>query len=421
MHRKTRRTAIHLALFTIVLTLLILTNRLPGESQTFPWTKVRYVSPLSSISESSSTSTSTQLKEPFPDTHGTCPGLSKSLKKPVLVVSHIAADGDTAWLTESGLSKKYHLCIYNVDDDTPLTSKKNTHLRVPANRAHESITYLTFLISNYDLIPSTGVVFVHGSRFAWHNDSPDYDNAVLLNDLKVDNAIEGIGYHNLRCDWSVGTCGDGAVPQGSLQIGLQAVIDPWDGRVVSDAGLPGVLGVVFGSGSGSKENGSKKGKAILGRHDVLRAQCCAQFVVSQDAIWRHEREEYVALREWLLDGSSSSSNPSTSTAIGGSGNGSNSRILRQASLLAAPKDDKVAGRMLSYIWHILFLDARVDGSGEEADLEKLNQLACPTAQECYCRLYGRCGLERCRKGSCGVYRVPPGYKVPKGILEEGLK
>ncbi|KAL5339151.1 hypothetical protein BJX70DRAFT_388065 [Aspergillus crustosus] len=398
MHRKTRRTAIHLALFTIVLTLLILTNRPPRESRTFPWTKVRYA------------------KESFLDTHGTCPGLSKSLKKPVLVVSHIAADGDTAWLTESALAKKYHLCIYNVDDDTPLT--KNSHLRVPANRAHESITYLTFLISNYDLIPDTGVVFVHGSRFAWHNDSPDYDNAVLLAELKVENAIAGIGYHNLRCDWSVGTCGDGAVPQGSLQIGLQAVIDPWDGRVVSDARLPGALGVVFGLGIGS---GDKKGKAILGRHDVLRAQCCAQFVVSREAIWRHEKEEYVALREWLLDGNNPSSIATTTS--GGGGGSSNSRILRQAGLLAAPKDDKVAGRMLSYIWHILFLDARADGSGEEVDLGKLNQLACPTAQECYCRLYGRCGLERCRKGSCGVYRVPPGYKVPKGILEaeEGLK
>ncbi|KAL4868875.1 hypothetical protein BDV12DRAFT_196853 [Aspergillus spectabilis] len=401
MHRKTRRTAIHLALFSTLLTLLLLTNRPPNESRTFPWTKIRYASPLTTLSASASTSFSP--KPAFPDSHGTCPGLSKSLKKPVLVVSHIDADGGTDWLTESGLAKKYHLCIYDVD--APILSKRDT-LRVPANRAHESITYLTFLISNYDSLPPTGVVFVHGSRFAWHNDSPDYDNAGLLADLNVENAIEGgagYGYHNLRCDWSVGTCGDGAVPQGSLQIGLQAVLDPWDGRVVSDAGLPGALGVVFGS-----DTNIKKGRAMLGRHDVLRAQCCAQFVVSREAIRRHERGEYVALREWLLDGSISSTSISTT---------SNSRVLRQAGITAAPKDDKVAGRILSYMWHILFLDARVEGSEEEVDLGKLNRMACPTAQECYCRLYGRCGLERCRAGSCGVYRVPPGYKVPKGILE----
>ncbi|KAL4882872.1 hypothetical protein BJY04DRAFT_216960 [Aspergillus karnatakaensis] len=402
MHRKTRRTAVHLAFFLTIFALLILCNRPPSEKRSFPWTRIRYKSPSSA---SQSRSHSTKPSTPFPDEYGICPGLTPSLQKPILVVSHIASDGDTTWLTNSDLAQKYHLCIYNVDDPIPTSFSSKTNLRVPANRAHESITYLTFLISNYHALPPTGVTFVHGSRFAWHNDSPDYDNAALLSDLDIHSAIAETGYHNLRCDWSVGTCGSDALPQGSLQVGFQAKIAPWDGRVVSDWGLSGALGSVFGLSSRGR------GGRVLGRHDVLRAQCCAQFVVSRDAIYRHGREEYVALREWLLDGSDSS----TAT----SGLNRNSRILTQAGFSpAAPKDDKVAGRMMSYMWHILFLDARADGSEEEVDLEKLNRLACPTARECYCRLYGRCGLERCRGGSCGVYRVPVGYKVPKGILEK---
>lgn len=60
--------------------------------------------------------------------------------------------------------------------------------------------YLTFLIDNYENIPKSGVVFVHGSWLAWHNDEPSYDNAALLVMLNVPAALAPWGYHNLRCD-----------------------------------------------------------------------------------------------------------------------------------------------------------------------------------------------------------------------------
>ncbi|KAL4905622.1 hypothetical protein BDW74DRAFT_152883 [Aspergillus multicolor] len=262
------------------------------------------------------------------------------------------------------------------------------------------MAYLTFLIDNYDSIPSRGAVFIHGNRWAWHNDAPDYDNAYLLTQLNVERALEPAGYHNLRCDWTVSTCSPDMPPQGSLQMALQSKIDPWDARAASDAALPGALAAIFGHSDPSE-------LVMLSRHEAVRSQCCAQFVVSRERIRSHAKEEYVALRQWLLDG-----------AEVGSTAGSNSRVVRAHGL--APKNDRVAGRIISYIWHILFLDVTgAAGSGSVGEgsagmqLDVLNRAACPSAQDCYCRLYGRCDLQCRSPGSCvGQYSIPPAYQVP---------
>jgi hypothetical protein len=253
------------------------------------------------------------------------------------------------------------------------------------------MAYLTFIIDNYDHIPAAGAVFVHGTRWSWHNDDPEYDNVALLSALNISSALAPLGYHNLRCDWSVSTCPASEPPQGSLETSFQAALVPWDDRAVSDAALPGALEDLFGGVDG--------GRSRLGRSATVRSQCCAQFVVSRDSIWQHSRDEYVTLRQWLLDGSSSSGEQS---------------INRNA----APRNDKVAGRILSYVWRILFLQQGQNLSpdtGSGIDLEWLNDQACPRADECYCRLYGRCNLERCTSpGTCyGQYHLPTDFKLPK--------
>ena len=159
-------------------------------------------------------------------------------------------------------------------------------------------------------------------------------------------------------------------------------------RATSDAALPMALASLFGG----EEFAKYGGEVYLGRTATVRSQCCAQFVVSQESIWRHSREEYVALRQWLLDG--------------------------PANKIAAPPDDKVAGRILSYVWHILFIKQKgSDISAGVVDLDQLNAKACPRADECYCRLYGRCNLGGCDKpGRCnGQYQLPPKLKVPNGL------
>ncbi|KAF7900261.1 uncharacterized protein EAF01_007563 [Botrytis porri] len=352
MRRTTRKALVHLTLFTSALFLIIYLNR-SSSNTSFPWTRIRY--PY----------TSRQPALPAP--HGLCPGLSTTTK-PALIVSHVSADGDPAWL--SPLRSKYHICIYNVDS-SPLLQSSQKILQVPANRAHEAMPYLTFLIDNYEHIPAAGAVFIHGNRFQWHNDHPTYDNLDLLTHLNIETALAEDGYHNLKCDWSLSTCGEKAVAQGSLETSMQASLQPWDKRAVSDAAMPKASRVLFGEGK------------QLSRTDVVRSQCCAQFVVSRKSIWKHEREEYVALRQWLLDPK------------------------------GAPRDDKVAGRILSYLWHVLFLEQE---GGEQGmlDLERLNRQACPSAQKCYCRLYGKCDLDCRTMGTCrGQYTLPRNLRLPE--------
>jgi len=378
MKRRTRKALLNPALFAVALLFIVYFNQPAARRQnTFEWSTIRYKTTASSL----------------PEARGICPGLKDS-SKPALVMSRVTSDGNSTWL--HALSSVYHSCVYTVD--VPLDTSSR-HLQVPANRGHEAMAYLTFIVDNYDDFPLEGAVFVHGSRWAWHNDSPDYDNAALLATLNVSAALAPYGYHNLRCDWSVSTCPASAKPQRSLETNLHAIMEPWDARVTSDAALPGVLANIFGDEASSVGASLKRhGPSLIGRDDVVRSQCCAQFVVARDRVWQHRRDEYVALRQWLLDGSS---NDGAST--------------HKRSKNAAPQDDRVAGRILSYMWHILFMQqAELGTKTTGVNLEQLNQAACPSADECYCRLYGRCNLQGCTTPErChGQYRLPPNLRLP---------
>ncbi|KAJ6024409.1 hypothetical protein N7540_005206 [Penicillium herquei] len=364
MSRQAQRSTNQFLLFCIAFLIIIYLNRPQSQEKAFSWTKVRYQTTAQTL----------------PATQGICPKLSSS-SKPALVVSRVSADGDPSWL--KALAKQYHLCVYEVD----AIDSSSMYLQVPANRGHEAMAYLTFIIDNYAEIPASGAVFVHGSRWAWHNDSPDYDNAALLSILDVPRALEQSGYYNLRCDWSTSTCPPSVAAQGSLEMRLQSAVEPWSARAASDIALPRALASIFGG----EEFMSKKEKADLElrRTDIVRSQCCAQFVVSRERVWQHSRAEYVALRQWLLDGTDS----------------------RMRDGKAAPADDRVAGRVLSYMWHILFAKPNSDG---QLNLSQLNKDACPSAAECYCRLYGRCDLQCPNPGTCrDQYRIPPNYRLPE--------
>lgn len=365
MRRTTRRALTNLILFGGALLLIIGFSVHGTSSKTYAWSTVKYRTTASTL----------------PKAHGTCPGLADA-DKPALVVSRVASDGDSKWVRN--LADKYHICIYDVDGSI---NGDPTQLRVPANRGHEAMAYLTFLIDNYVSIPAQGAVFVHGSRWAWHNDSPEYDNANLLAALNTTSALAPAGYHNLRCDWSASTCPADSQPQGSIEMSLTAKLEPFNARVVSDAAIPRALANLFGDGSSN----SPASDVQPGRADTIKSQCCAQFAVARSNIWKHSQAEYAAVRQWLLD------------------DGPNS----------APRDDRISGRILSYVWHILFLPPRqfaprpAAGVHEKVELDRLNELACPSAADCYCRLYGRCGLKGCTEGSClGQYVLPKDYTLP---------
>lgn len=195
MPRRRSLSLLNLCAFGTLLFLILYLGRSQSPGKTFAWTTIRYKT------------TATKL----PEARGKCPSL-QSTTKPALVVSRVAADGDPGWVDH--LSDLYQPCVYTAD--APLDTD-TTSLQVPANRGHEAMAYLTFIIDNYQNLPEAGVVFVHGTRWSWHNDHPEYDNLALLRSLNVSAATSQTGYHNLRCDWSAGTClPDSEHPQGSL-------------------------------------------------------------------------------------------------------------------------------------------------------------------------------------------------------------
>jgi len=125
MRRRTRKLRANIAFFCIALSLIIYLNHHQSTNKTFAWTTIRYKVTSAAL----------------PETRGICPGLEGGgSSKPALVVARVEGE-DSKWL--NALADLYHLCVYTADAPTDTTS---THLQVPANRGHEAMAYLTFLI-----------------------------------------------------------------------------------------------------------------------------------------------------------------------------------------------------------------------------------------------------------------------------------
>ncbi|KAF2454773.1 hypothetical protein BDY21DRAFT_290462 [Lineolata rhizophorae] len=93
--------------------------------------------------------------------------------------------------------------------------------------------------------------------------------------------------------------------------------------------------------------------------DEIGVSCCAQFAVTKEKVRERKRAEYERYRNWLLE---------------------------------TPLPDDVSGRILEYSWHMIFGKPPV---------------YCPNAPECYCKMYGLCGLNCPTERSCvGRYNLP---------------
>ncbi|KAF2628528.1 hypothetical protein BU25DRAFT_37671 [Macroventuria anomochaeta] len=102
--------------------------------------------------------------------------------------------------------------------------------------------------------------------------------------------------------------------------------------------------------------------------------CCAQFAATKDKIRETKREEYVRYRKWLVN---------TDLA------------------------DSISGRVLEYSWHMVF--------GKEP-------VHCPSAKECYCKVFGLCDLTCKGPSSCeSRYILPPFSSLPQGWPFVGWK
>jgi len=219
---------------------------------------------------------------------------------------------DTDWVARD-LPDWGH-AIYHMDDPA-------SDYHPPENKGREAMAYLTYLVDMYDSLPST-IAFIHpheaGWPQAWHTDAEDYSNAKSLQSLKIDY-IQKHGYANLRCLESPG-CPDE----------IQPFRDPYDeGRSAEHAFAEAYIFMFGGDNSTVPQ--------------VFATPCCSQLAVANWQVRERSKSQYERARQWILD---------------------------------TPLDDEVSGRVMEYIWHVMFGRSPVH---------------CPDVHTCWCEQFGRCG------------------------------
>lgn len=157
------------------------------------------------------------------------------------------------------------------------------------------MAYLTYIIDNYASLPST-MAFVHPHRSgflsAWHTDTPLHSNVDALKSLRIP-FVQQNGYVNLRCNWNPGC-------RQKHTKNAHVTADVWR--------------EIF-TGTSTDNSGSHKVPARVG------AACCAQFAVSRARVTERPLSDYDHFRQWIID---------------------------------TDKVDAKSGRVLEFLWHIIF-------------------------------------------------------------------
>jgi hypothetical protein len=202
-----------------------------------------------------------------------------------------------------------------------------------------------YIIDRYDDLPNVSI-FMHALRYQWHNEDPMYDGVPVLKRLRLEH-VQKRGYVALRCSWSMG--------------------------------CPAELSPLHPSSGKDDHSRTEKAYAAAFQHifpgqDVpktIGAHCSSQFAVSRDRVRARPRKEYERIRDWLLK---------------------------------TDLDDQISGRIIEYMWHIIFGMDAVD---------------CQDAGECFCQVFGLCNLTCNREGCEKRYLLPKFATIPKGWPEVG--
>ncbi|KAF2768845.1 hypothetical protein EJ03DRAFT_343742 [Teratosphaeria nubilosa] len=226
---------------------------------------------------------------------------------------------DTSWVN-SDLSD-WQPFIYYVD--LPSNESSPSGLRTKINKSKEAMPYLTYIIDNYPDFPDVSV-FIHAHRNgypqAWHNDAKNYDAVEMLQGLRLDTVMDR-GYANLRCTPNPG-CPDE----------IQPYRDPPDPEKLPEQIYPAVYAHFFGLPISE----------VREKIEVVATTCCAQFAVSKQQILQRPKSEYERFRRYVEE---------------------------------TGYDDDTIGRVLEYMWHVIFGRESVD---------------CEATGRCFCEIYGRC-------------------------------
>ncbi|PWY91468.1 hypothetical protein BO94DRAFT_513606 [Aspergillus sclerotioniger CBS 115572] len=207
-------------------------------------------------------------------------------------------------------------------------------LTTPLNKGHESMAYLTYLIDNYDSLPAT-IAFLHSHRsgflMAWHVDAPLHDNVLAMKDLQLD-FVQQNGYVNLRCNWNPGCKQDHRT---NRHVTEEVFTDIFEGTSTPPINSTGISTM-------QDQFELAQDQEFLRMPKRVAAACCAQFAVSREQVLKRPREDYLRIRQWIIN---------------------------------TDKDDASSGRVMEFLWHVIF--------GKES-------IYCPDEEVCYCQVYRRC-------------------------------
>lgn len=157
--------------------------------------------------------------------------------------------------------------IYNVKDPA-------YPYKVPSNKGHEVMVYLTYIIDFYEVLPPVNI-FMHAHETAWHNNAfMDASNAVTLKHLNHNKVLRE-GYMNLRCHIDT-DCPGHLFP---IARNSSRVYTPEE--------------YVFGEAWSQI-------LPIEPVPEVVSQPCCGQFAVSRERIHILPKSQYEFFREWLM-------------------------------------------------------------------------------------------------------------------------
>jgi hypothetical protein len=173
-----------------------------------------------------------------------------------------------------------------------------------------------------------------------------YNGVPVLKRLRLEH-VQKRGYVALRCSWAMGC---------PAELRPLSPSSNNDDRSRTEQAYAGVFRRFFPDQEVPK---------IVGAH------CSSQFAVSRDRLRARPKKEYERIREWLV----------------------------QTDL-----EDQISGRIIEYMWHIVFGMDSVD---------------CQDAGSCFCEVFGLCNLTCNREGCEKRYILPKYAAMPKGWPETG--
>ena len=172
---------------------------------------------------------------------------------------------DTTWISQAlpDLARAIYIA------DPPLAL-----YHPPANKGHESMVYLTYIIDHYHNLSDT-TIFTHAGQESWHNnDLFDFDLAKMIAHISNEH-VSRVGYFNLRCHHESG-CPDHIKP---LNPGPDNVEERYFAQIWDELHGPNAPPIP----------------------ETLAVACCSQFAASREALTAISRERWVHYRDWLVN------------------------------------------------------------------------------------------------------------------------